>query len=87
MRHITRTRLLLAALVIGVAVAVPSIAGLASAGNDHSAAAVTKFDASAPARPSQFKSALPPSDTPTAYSGAGGGTRWRIASSIAPIST
>ena len=32
MRHITRTRLLLAALVIGVAVAVPSIAGLASAG-------------------------------------------------------
>jgi hypothetical protein len=42
MRHITRTRLLLAALVIGVAIAVPSIAGLASAGNDHSAAAVTK---------------------------------------------
>ena len=42
MRYITRTRLLLAALVVGAAVAIPSIAGLASAGNDHSAAAVTK---------------------------------------------
>jgi hypothetical protein len=42
MKHITRTRLLLAALVIGVAVGIPSIAGLASAGNDHSATAVTK---------------------------------------------
>ncbi len=40
--RITRTRLLLAALVAGVAVAVPSIAGLASAGNDHSLTAVTK---------------------------------------------
>jgi hypothetical protein len=40
--RITRTRLLLAALVVGVAVAVPSIAGLASAGNDHSLTAVTK---------------------------------------------
>ncbi len=38
----TGTRLLLAALVAGVAVAVPSIAGLASAGNDHSLTAVTK---------------------------------------------
>jgi hypothetical protein len=40
--RITRTYLLLAALLLGVAVAVPSIASLASAGNDHSAAAVTK---------------------------------------------
>ena len=40
--RITRTRLLLAALVVGVAVAVPSIAGFASAGNDHSLTAVTK---------------------------------------------
>ena len=41
MPRITRTRLLLAALVAGVAVAVP-LAGLAAAGNDHSATAVTK---------------------------------------------
>ncbi len=34
MRRITRTRVLLATMVVGVAVAVPSIAGLASAGND-----------------------------------------------------
>jgi len=40
--RLTRTRLLLAALVVGVAVAVPSIASLASAGNDHSLTAVTK---------------------------------------------
>ena len=38
----TRTRLLLAALAVGVAVGVPSIAGLASAGSDHSLTAVTK---------------------------------------------
>jgi hypothetical protein len=42
MVRITRTRLLLAGLIAGVAVAVPAIAGLASAANDQSAAAVTK---------------------------------------------
>jgi hypothetical protein len=42
MLRITRTRLLLAAVVVGIAVAVPSIASLASAGNDHSLTAVTK---------------------------------------------
>lgn len=42
MLRITRTRLPLAALVVAAAAAVASIAGLASAGNEHSAAAVTK---------------------------------------------
>jgi len=42
MLRISRTRLLLAGLIVAVAVAVPSIAGLASAGNDHSLTAVTK---------------------------------------------
>jgi hypothetical protein len=40
--RLTRTRLLIAAVVVGIAVAVPSIASLASAGNDHSLTAVTK---------------------------------------------
>ena len=42
MLRISRTRLLLAGLIVAVAVAVPSVAGLASAGNDHSLTAATK---------------------------------------------
>jgi len=41
-------------------------AAIRSSGADTAAADVTICDAEDPARPSQFSSALPPSDTPTA---------------------
>jgi hypothetical protein len=61
-------------------------AAVKSSGADTAAAALISNAARSPSRPSQFSNALPPSETPTAYSGADGSSSW-IADSIQPIST